>query len=124
MFYETLLLFAVLALTLALPHVLLGAFTQRVATPGLMQAHFFLVLLAYFVWFWSRGRQTLAMKTWKVCVVNRHNKPLSPAEAFRRFLWTWPSLLLGGIGIFWALIDRDRQFLHDRLAGTRLIRAL
>jgi hypothetical protein len=21
----------------------------------------------------------------------------------------------------WALFDRDRQFLHDRLAGTRLV---
>jgi uncharacterized RDD family membrane protein YckC len=21
----------------------------------------------------------------------------------------------------WALVDRDRQFLHDRLAGTRLV---
>jgi len=25
------------------------------------------------------------------------------------------------IGIFWALVDRDRQFLHDRLAGSLLI---
>ena len=23
----------------------------------------------------------------------------------------------------WALVDRDRQFLHDRLAGTRLVNA-
>ena len=26
-----------------------------------------------------------------------------------------------GITILWALIDRDRQFLHDRLSGTRLV---
>jgi len=29
----------------------------------------------------------------------------------------WP------LSILWALVDRDRQFLHDRLAGTRLINA-
>jgi uncharacterized RDD family membrane protein YckC len=28
-----------------------------------------------------------------------------------------------GISIVWALFDRDRQLLHDRLAGTRLVRA-
>jgi hypothetical protein len=26
-----------------------------------------------------------------------------------------------GFGLAWALIDRDRQFLHDRLAGTRIV---
>jgi hypothetical protein len=25
-----------------------------------------------------------------------------------------------GISLLWALFDRERQFLHDRLAGTRL----
>jgi len=25
-----------------------------------------------------------------------------------------------GTGYLWALFDRDRQFLHDRLAGTRV----
>ena len=28
-----------------------------------------------------------------------------------------------GLGLLWALFDRDRQFLHDRLAGTRVIKA-
>ena len=31
-------------------------------------------------------------------------------------------LAAGVLGIAWALIDPDRQFLHDRLAGTRLVR--
>jgi hypothetical protein len=30
------------------------------------------------------------------------------------------SLAVAGAGLGWALVDRDRQFLHDRLAGTRL----
>ena len=47
--------------------------------------------------------------------------PVRPAQALLRYLLCWPSLGLGGIGIAWALIDRDRQFLHDRLAGTRLL---
>ena len=27
------------------------------------------------------------------------------------------------MGFAWALVDRDRQFLHDRLAGTALVEA-
>jgi uncharacterized RDD family membrane protein YckC len=26
-----------------------------------------------------------------------------------------------GMGFLYALVDRDRQFLHDRLAGTAII---
>jgi uncharacterized RDD family membrane protein YckC len=29
--------------------------------------------------------------------------------------------LLLPISVVWAVFDRDRQFLHDRLAGTRLL---
>lgn len=120
MFYETLLLIGVLALALVLPHVLIGAFAHRMATPTIVQAHFFLVLLVYFLWFWSDGRQTLAMKTWRIRLVTRGGLPVRPAQALLRFLLSWPSIVLGGAGILWALVDRDRQFLHDRLAGTRL----
>ena len=34
----------------------------------------------------------------------------------------WPARLAGGIGSLGALVDRDQRFLHDRLAGTRLIK--
>lgn len=121
MAYEALLLSAVIAVTLIFPHLLLGAFGHRVAAPALLWAHLFLVLLVYCVGFWSFGGQTLAMKTWRVRVRTRDNAPLRPAQALLRYLLCWPSLCLGGIGIVWALLDRDHQFLHDRLAGTRLV---
>lgn len=122
MAYESLLLLGVLALTLLVPHLLLAASTHRLASPPLLQAHFLLVLLIYFVFFWSGHRQTLAMKTWHLHLLTCTGLPLTPLRALLRFLLCWPSLLLCGIGVFWALFDRDRQFLHDRLAGTRLIR--
>ena len=121
MVYEALLLLAVLALFLALPHTLIGAFTHRVATPMTLQAHFFLVMLIYFLWFWCNGGQTLAMKTWRIRLVTLEGRPVRPAQALLRYLLCWPSFALGGIGILWALLDRDEQFLHDRIAGTRLV---
>jgi len=39
-----------------------------------------------------------------------------------RFCLALAGLALAGAGFWWALFDRDRQFLHDRLLGTRLIR--
>jgi uncharacterized RDD family membrane protein YckC len=121
MAYEILLLSGVLAVTLILPHVLLGAFAHRVATPALLWAHLFIVLLVYCLGFWSHGGQTLAMKTWRIRLLSRSGGPVRPAQALLRYLLCWPSLGLGGIGIAWALIDRDQQFLHDRIAGTRLV---
>ena len=38
-----------------------------------------------------------------------------------RYALAWPSLLYLGAGLLWAFFDRDRQFLHDRLSGTRLV---
>lgn len=121
MLYEALLLTGVLLLTLLLPHVLIGAFAQGVASASILWAHLFLVLLVYFVVFWRYGGQTLAMKTWRIRLVSRDGRSITTAQALRRFLWCWPTLAAGGIGLIWALFDRDRQFLHDRLAGTRLI---
>ena len=121
MAYDALLLLGILAVTLLLPHTLISHWLHRVATPLLLWAHLFLVLLVYFYWFWTHGGQTLAMKTWRTRVVDCKGRPLRPLHALLRFLLCWPSIGLFGIGLLWALFDRDRQFLHDRLAGTRII---
>jgi uncharacterized RDD family membrane protein YckC len=121
MTYESLLLSGVIAISLIFPHLLLGAFAHRVATPTVLWAHLYVVLLAYCVGFWSHGGQTLAMKTWRLRLLARDGRGVRPAQALLRYVLCWPSLGLAGIGVLWALIDRDRQFLHDRLAGTRLV---
>ncbi len=121
MSYELILLSAVLIVALILPHVLIGAFANRIATAPVLWAHLFVVLLIYFIWFWSNGGQTLAMKTWRIRLTTRTGQPVLPAQALLRFLVCWPSLGLCGIGILWALVDRDGQFLHDRIAGTQLV---
>ncbi|MFC5300449.1 RDD family protein [Azospira restricta] len=123
MLYELLLVSAVLAVALVLPHMLLGAFAKVQASHLAVKIHFFVVLLVYFTWFWLHGGQTLAMKTWKIRVVDVGGGRLRPAQAVLRYLAAWVSLGLGGIGIVWALFDRDGQFLHDRIADTRLVAA-
>lgn len=121
MLYESLLLLGVLALTFMLPHLLLGM-SFGIALPGwLLLAHVVAVLGAYFLWYWSHGGQTLAMQTWKLQLASVSGESPTINRLLLRYVLAWPSLLWFGVGLFWALLDRDHQFLHDRLAGTRLI---
>ncbi|MDR2001085.1 MAG: RDD family protein [Zoogloeaceae bacterium] len=120
MFYEALLLLGVLAVMIV-PLVLLGAFAHIQFSIPALRVYVALGLALYFLWHWSGGRQTLAMRTWKLLIVLPTGSAPPLWRLALRYVLAWPSLFLGGIGILWALIDRDRQFLHDRLAGTRVI---
>ena len=106
------------------------------------QAYLFVVLGIYFGWFWSRG-YTLAMKTWHIRIVDTKGQPLPQWRAVWRYVlsyvWFLPPLAASGIFDFtpgelavvsigwivvWALLsrfNRGQQFIHDLLAGTRLI---
>ena len=107
------------------------------------QLWLFVVLGVYFVFFWCRSGQTLAMKTWRIKLVSRDSSTLPLKKAVVRYLlawmWflpamaldyvfelkNWPSVGLIAIGmIVWAatiMLNKEHQFLHDQLAGTRLI---
>lgn len=82
------------------------------------------VLFAYFSAFWLRSGQTLAMKTWRIRLVTLDGSRLTLKQALPRFFLALLGLLLAGVGFWWALFDRDRQFLHDRIVGTRLVQVL
>jgi uncharacterized RDD family membrane protein YckC len=89
---------------------------------NIFQVYLIVVLGLYFVWCWHRGGQTLPMKTWKLRLVSTDGEPVSLRQAALRYLLACLSLAGAGAGFVWAVFDRDRQFLHDRLAGTRIVR--
>lgn len=122
MLYESMLLLGVLALTFLVPYLLLGVVFE-VAPPGwLAWLHIFAVLGGYFVWYWRRHGQTLAMQTWRLKLVDASDgRYPSTGRCWLRYTLCWPSVLLFGVGLLWALVDRDRQFLHDRLSGTCVV---
>jgi uncharacterized RDD family membrane protein YckC len=120
------------ARTLQLPPVPARAFTF---------VALFCVGALYFVTSWAGGRRTLAMKTWRLRLVGPDGNPPDRRRALLRYLAAWigPAaalaayLALRPAGLsahavwlvafnwLWAIIDRDRRFLHDRIAGTRVI---
>lgn len=119
--YEALLLAAVL-LGCSLPFVVLTHNMARELERPLFQLYLLAVCGLYFIWQWQRGGTTLAMKTWRVRLVTRHGAPVTWRTGLTRFFYAVPATLLLGIGFLWALVDRDGLFLHDRLAGTMIVK--
>jgi uncharacterized RDD family membrane protein YckC len=144
MLYVALLLFAVAFFATWLFQLAAGTTQLEGWRRLLFQAFLLAVFAAYFLWCWLRGGQTLAMKAWRIRLVAPGRAGLPAGVALLRFVYAagligsflaalaaafphrnpWLALAtLGvtGLSFGWALFDRDGQFLHDRLAGTRLV---
>ncbi|WP_238260125.1 RDD family protein [Cupriavidus pauculus] len=143
MLYEGVLLFGVLMAASAIV-VVARPLLQHIGIyrPYVDQVWMFLVLGVYFSWFWQRNGQTLAMQTWRIRVENTAGQPPGWLQSLLRYVlaWLWlpPAAAVGHalgltlwpfVGVLtvglltWislAWLDPRRQFLHDRLAGTRL----
>lgn len=114
---------------------------------GLMTVAYVLMPGFYFVGFWTRGGQTLAMKTWHLRVTDAAGRPLRWGRAVLRYAlsWLWflpalitfkltglqggtalTALLLAGIGgyLLIARLHPQRLFLHDVMSGTRVVTQL
>ena len=123
--------------------------TAAGAPPGLervlLQTFLVALLGAYFVRSWIRGGQTLAMKAWKLRLVRADGSVVGAGQALMRFVFTglvlgagaaaamwlwrhpgsvpgWLATLPAVVDLGWILCDRERQFLHDRLTRTRVVR--
>ena len=107
----------------------------------------FIVLGLYFVGFWTRSGQTLAMKTWHLRVTDAIGQPLGWGRAVLRYVFSWlwflPALvsvralglhsggaiigaLIAGVAgyLLIARLHPQRQFLHDAICGSRVITQL
>jgi uncharacterized RDD family membrane protein YckC len=149
--YEMLVLFGVLAFTFLVPHLIIGVLFEVTAPSAILMAHMYLVLAFYFMWYWTKTGQTLAMQTWRIQLVNEDGAIMKRSQALMRFaigsLWLIPAALLlfinirmnpgasmgGSVSIIFfsitlflwplsAVLDRkNRQSIPDRWSGTRLV---
>ena len=143
--YEGVLLFGVV-MGAALLYALLTDQRHALAGSNGLKLTLFVVLGGYFVYFWSRHGQTLAMKTWRLRLLGPDGRPPTPRRAGVRYLlaWLWflPALgaqsawglngggtttviVVAGVLGYAALarLRADRQFFHDVVCGTRLVDA-
>ncbi|HEX4859007.1 MAG TPA: RDD family protein [Usitatibacteraceae bacterium] len=145
--YEGLLLLALLLIA-AFPVAGLQGATLSGFPQFFFQIYLAAIVASYYAWFWTHGGQTLPMKTWHFKVTDSQGQPLTPVRALSRLaaatLFFGPACV-GIVLVFfpqrvhpaltawcfvpalatllWARFDADRQFLHDRIAGTRLLSA-
>jgi uncharacterized RDD family membrane protein YckC len=119
--YEALLLTAVLWCA-TLPVAALESSFGVAPLRAVYQFYLALVAGIYFVSQWTRGGQTLAMKTWHLRLVAREGAAITLSQAALRYVIALVGLACLGAGFLWAFIDRDRRFLHDRVAGTCIVR--
>ncbi len=143
--YEALLLLALLLIA-AFPAAGMKGATLEGWPRILFQLYLAVVVAAYFSWFWRHSGQTLPMKTWHIRLLAWDGQPLTPAACVRRLFFLallygpacagmvvifFPQRVNPALSIFlfvpmlaawlWARYDPERQFLHDRLAGTRQV---
>jgi uncharacterized RDD family membrane protein YckC len=149
--YEMLVLFGVLAFAFLVPHLTIGVLFEVTAPSTILMAHLYLVLAFYFMWYWTKTGQTLAMQTWRIQLVSEDGSIMKRSQALMRFaigsLWLIPAALLlfinikmnpsasmgGSVSIIFfsitlflwplsAVLDRkNRQSIPDRWSGTRLV---
>ena len=132
--YEAFLLLAWLLLVLALLTLLLNVsglqqadIKTGLSIPSpLVRGLTFIAMLAagagYFCFFWARGGQTLAMKTWRLRLVSLNGEAPTVLQALARFLMAAMFMPLLGVTWLWAFGSRDRLWLHDQVSRTVLIR--
>lgn len=97
----------------------------------------------YFVWSWTEGRRTLPMKTWGLALIRAGGGSVDAKAAVTRYLATWIGPLaalaayqaltpahvamqaawLALLNYVWPIVDPEKAFLHDRIAGTRIVAA-
>ncbi len=119
MFYDLLLLIAVLfvATALLLPLNAGKAFT---AEQFFFPLYLLLVSFCFYTWFWMHGGQTLGLRAWKIKVLTLDRKPITWKHALLRFSAAMLSWLFFGLGFLWILIDKNQRSWHDHLSQTAL----
>ena len=145
--YESLLLSSVSLVALMLPVPFTLHFGEQIWIQIMAAICLLIAWALYFRIAWLRKGQTLPMKVWRIRLENTKGNLLSPTQAWIRFFWAViffaviPACVYSGarashteahtaayLAVLWWILpigyvffNKDRQFLHDKLSGTRLI---
>jgi uncharacterized RDD family membrane protein YckC len=124
LFYELLVLMALSFVGAWLYVWLVGDATDGFKRLGL-QLFVWGLVGCYFVLSWVKKGQSLAMKSWKLKLIQQSSgceeSLLSINQAVLRYCLASVSFALFGFGFFWSLTNRKRLFLHDFFLNTQIV---
>ena len=87
----------------------------------LHQFYIYLITQIYFVFFWSNGRSTIGMKTWKTIIINDDGTQLSFLTAIYRFNLSLLLNIFFLVGYLSSFFKKDNKALYDSFLKTNLI---
>jgi uncharacterized RDD family membrane protein YckC len=125
MFYDLLIVIALLMVVTAAFLPLSGGEALSVERVGALEYVYRLVLLAtivlFFGLFWTRRGQTLGMAAWRLRIERDDGGRITWTQVLQRLAGALVSLGALGLGYFWIWIDRDRRAWHDRWSRSRVV---
>ena len=125
MFYDGLLLVAILMIATALMLPLTGGEAITSADHPWLELAYRLVIaglvVLFFGTFWTRRGQTLGMASWRLRVEREDGALLTWGDTVKRLAAALLSWLPLGLGYLWILLDREGRAWHDRLSRTRVV---
>lgn len=123
MLYDLILVFGVVVLAAAvfvIPYQLASGDRQLDGVIRILfQVYLAAVIVLYYIYFWTRGRQTLGMRAWRTVLIRDDGNELGAADALRRLAFAAVTLAPAGLGLLWVLFDRNGLSWYDRLSRTR-----
>ena len=102
---------------------LFGALRPMWLVDALAGSAWLLLVVLYFVGFWSTTGQTPGMRTMGLRLVGASGEPPSPWRSFVRLLGSGVAIVPMFAGFIPVLLDERRRALQDYLAGTTVLRA-
>lgn len=121
MFYDTILLAAVLFLAAVLVAPTFNITMEHPLYP-LFIIYIYLVAFIFFAWFWTHGGQTLGLKTWKLKIVSNNGEGVTWKQALLRYLSSLLCWLSMGIGFLWCYTNKERLAWNDLWSKTHIKR--
>lgn len=95
------------------------------AISGLWRIPSFLAAFAtfsgFYLYFWHKNQQTLAMQTWRIKLINNDGSKPDFNALVKRLSMAIISFTCLGLGYWWVLIDKEKKSWHDRASNTRLV---
>ncbi|WP_111980402.1 RDD family protein [Algibacillus agarilyticus] len=83
----------------------------------IFQAYLLFCITYFYIWFWSKGGQTVGMKTWRLRVQNENGHDISKKQALIRLVCS-----VFGLGNLWLLLARRyRLSLQDYAAKCEVV---
>lgn len=144
LFYEAVLLTALIVVLAILFQLVFPSLAEHRYLQLLLFACEIIFTYFYFHFCWKKG-QTLAMKTWRIRLCRLDSQPITIWQILGRYYLSlitfiplipitmmvkhevlphyaaWIAIIWAAFPYLWAMLDKDKQFLHDRILGTRLV---